>query len=55
MEVKKGRQVRLGGVLADLPSKTYRNAEELLNEIEAAEKMVKCAFFVVHAVACGNH
>lgn len=39
MEAKKGRQVRLGGVLADLPSKTYRNAEELLNEIEAAEKI----------------
>jgi len=38
VEVKKGRQVRLGDVLAGLPSKTCRDAEELLSEIEAAEK-----------------
>jgi uncharacterized protein YecE (DUF72 family) len=39
VEVEEGKQVRLGAVLADLPSKTYRNAEELLNDIKAAEKI----------------
>lgn len=39
VEVEEGKQVRLGAVLAGLPSKTYRNAEELLNEIRSAKKL----------------
>ncbi len=39
VEVEEGKQVRLSAVLADLPSKTYRNAEELLNDIKATEKI----------------
>ena len=39
VEVEEDTQVRLGAVIADLPSKTYRNAEELLNEIKAAKKI----------------
>jgi len=39
VEVEEGKQVRLGTVLANLPAKTYRNAEELLNEIEATKKI----------------
>jgi uncharacterized protein YecE (DUF72 family) len=34
VEVEEGRQVRLSSVLAGLPSKTYRNVEELLDEIK---------------------
>ncbi|MDI6847805.1 MAG: DUF72 domain-containing protein, partial [Candidatus Bathyarchaeia archaeon] len=39
VEVEEGKQVRLGAVLADLPSKTYRDIEELLNDIKAAKKI----------------
>lgn len=34
VEVEEGKQVRLSSILADLPSKTYKNWEELLNEIK---------------------
>jgi uncharacterized protein YecE (DUF72 family) len=40
VEVEEGKQVRLGGILNDLPSKTYTNAEELLNEVKTAKKIV---------------
>jgi len=36
VEVEKGKQVRIRILLTDLPSKTYRNAEELLKDIEEA-------------------
>jgi len=39
MEAEWGKQVRLSGVLADLPSKTYRSTEELLDEVESATKI----------------
>jgi uncharacterized protein YecE (DUF72 family) len=39
VEVEAGKQVRLGEFLAELPSKTYKNAEELLNEIKAVKKI----------------
>jgi uncharacterized protein YecE (DUF72 family) len=39
VEVDAGKQVRLGEFLAELPSKTYKNAEELLNEIKAVKKI----------------
>jgi hypothetical protein len=31
VEIEEGKQVRLAELLAELPSKTYKNAEELLN------------------------
>ena len=39
VEVEEGKQVRLGAILTDLPSKTYKNAEELLDDIKAAKKI----------------
>lgn len=35
VEVEEGRQERLDSILAGLPSKTYKNVEELIDEIEA--------------------
>jgi len=39
VEIEEGKQVRLGELLAELPSKTYKNAEELLEELKAAKKL----------------
>lgn len=39
VEVEEGMQVRLRAFLASLPSRTYRNAEELIDEIKAAAKI----------------
>ncbi|MDH7477607.1 MAG: DUF72 domain-containing protein [Candidatus Bathyarchaeota archaeon] len=39
VEVKEGKQERLNTFLADLPSKTYQNVEELLNEIKSIRKI----------------
>ncbi|MGB9777836.1 MAG: DUF72 domain-containing protein [Candidatus Bathyarchaeales archaeon] len=39
VEVEEGRQERLDAFLADLPSKTYKNVEELLNEIKSVRKI----------------
>jgi uncharacterized protein YecE (DUF72 family) len=35
VELEEGKQVRLNTILADLPSKTYKNAEELLSDVKA--------------------
>jgi len=35
VEVEEGKQVRLSSVLANLRSKTYGNAEELLKEVKS--------------------
>ncbi|MDH5459917.1 MAG: DUF72 domain-containing protein [Candidatus Bathyarchaeota archaeon] len=40
VEVEEGKQVRLGAVLADLPSKTYKSWEELLKEIKSIKHLV---------------
>lgn len=37
VEVEEGKQVRLAKLLAELPSKTFKNAEELLKELKAAK------------------
>ena len=39
VEVEEGKQVRLGAIMADLPSKTYKSAEELLNDVKAAKHL----------------
>ena len=39
VEIEKGKQVRLAELLAELPSKTYKNAEELLKELKATKKL----------------
>lgn len=39
VEVEERKQVRVSSVLTDLPSKTYRNVEELLDEIKSVGKI----------------
>jgi len=39
VEVEEGRQVRLAELLAELPSKTYKDAGELLNALKTAKKL----------------
>ncbi|MEM3700549.1 MAG: DUF72 domain-containing protein [Candidatus Bathyarchaeia archaeon] len=39
VEFDEGKQERLEAFLVDLPSKTYKNVEELLNEIKAVKKI----------------
>jgi len=39
VEIEEGKQVRLAELLAELPSKTYKNAEELLNALKTAKKL----------------
>jgi len=39
VEIEEGKQVRLSTLLADLPSKTYKNAEELLDDIKSFRRM----------------
>ncbi|MEM3090992.1 MAG: DUF72 domain-containing protein, partial [Candidatus Bathyarchaeia archaeon] len=39
VEVEEGKQVRLADLLAELPSKTFKNAEELLKDLKAAKKL----------------
>jgi uncharacterized protein YecE (DUF72 family) len=39
VEVEEGKQERLNTFLVDLPSKTYKNVEELLNEIKSIKKI----------------
>lgn len=39
VEVEEGKQARLAELLADLPSKTFKSAEELLKELKAAGKL----------------
>ncbi|MEM2936927.1 MAG: DUF72 domain-containing protein [Candidatus Bathyarchaeia archaeon] len=39
VEIEEGKQVRLSELLAELPSKTFKSAEELLNELKAAKKL----------------
>jgi uncharacterized protein YecE (DUF72 family) len=39
VEVEEGKQERLNTFLVDLPPKTYRNVEELLNEIKSIKKI----------------
>lgn len=39
VEVEEGKQVRLAELLAELPSKTFKNAEELLKELKVAKKL----------------
>jgi len=39
VEIEEGRQVRLAELLTELPSKTYKNAEELLNALKTAKKL----------------
>jgi uncharacterized protein YecE (DUF72 family) len=39
VEVEEGKQERLNTFLFDLPSKTYKNVEELLNEIKSVRKI----------------
>jgi hypothetical protein len=34
VEIEEGKQVRLAELLAELPSKTYKNPEELLNALK---------------------
>jgi uncharacterized protein YecE (DUF72 family) len=38
-EVEEGKQVRLGTFLRDLPSRTYKNAEELISDVKSSKKM----------------
>lgn len=37
VEIEEGKQVRLEELLAELPSKTFKNADELINELKAAK------------------
>ena len=39
VEIEEGKQVRLAELLAELPSKTYKNADEILKELKAAKKL----------------
>jgi len=39
VEIEEGKQVRLEELLTELPSKTYKNAEEVLKELKAAKKL----------------
>ncbi|MEM3054965.1 MAG: hypothetical protein QXM52_04590, partial [Candidatus Bathyarchaeia archaeon] len=39
VEVEEGKQVRLAELLAELPSKTFKNAEELLKELKTVKKL----------------
>ena len=39
VEIEDGKQVRLAELLAELPSRTYKNAEELLNALKTAKKL----------------
>jgi len=39
VEVEEGKQVRLSQVLADLPSRSYENVEELLSEVKTVKKL----------------
>jgi uncharacterized protein YecE (DUF72 family) len=39
VEVERGKQVRLESVLADLPSKSFRSADELVDEIRSVKKL----------------
>jgi uncharacterized protein YecE (DUF72 family) len=39
VEIEEDKQVRLAELLAELPSKTFKSAEELLNELKAAKKL----------------
>jgi uncharacterized protein YecE (DUF72 family) len=39
VEVEEGKQVRLGTFLEELPSKTYRSAEELISDIKSAKML----------------
>ncbi|MEM3616285.1 MAG: DUF72 domain-containing protein [Candidatus Bathyarchaeia archaeon] len=39
VEIEEGKQVRLSELLADLPSKTYKSADEVLKELKAAKKL----------------
>jgi uncharacterized protein YecE (DUF72 family) len=39
VEVGEGKQIRLGTVLEDLPSKTYKSAEELVSDVKCSKKM----------------
>jgi len=39
VEIEEGRQVRLGELLAELPSKTYRDVDEVLKALRASGKL----------------
>lgn len=39
VEIEEGKQVKLADLLAELPSKTFKSAEELLNELKAAKTL----------------
>ncbi|MEM3640642.1 MAG: DUF72 domain-containing protein [Candidatus Bathyarchaeia archaeon] len=39
VEIEEDKQVRLAELLAELPSKTFKSAEELLNELKAVKKL----------------
>ncbi|MEM3359763.1 MAG: DUF72 domain-containing protein [Candidatus Bathyarchaeia archaeon] len=39
VEMEEGKQVRLEELLAELPSKTYKSADEVLKELRAAKKL----------------
>ncbi|MGB9854384.1 MAG: DUF72 domain-containing protein [Candidatus Bathyarchaeales archaeon] len=39
VETEEGKQVRLADLLAELPSKTFKNAEELLKELKTAKNL----------------
>lgn len=39
VEIERDKQVRLADLLTELPSKTFKNAEELLKELKAAKKL----------------
>jgi len=39
VEIEEGKQVRLAELLAELPSKTYKNAEELLNALKTVKNL----------------
>ncbi|MEM1564206.1 MAG: DUF72 domain-containing protein [Candidatus Bathyarchaeia archaeon] len=39
VEMEEGKQVRLAELLAELPSKTYKNSEELLKELKTTKKL----------------
>ncbi|MEM3090488.1 MAG: DUF72 domain-containing protein [Candidatus Bathyarchaeia archaeon] len=39
VEIEEGKQIRLAELLAELPSKTYKSAEELLKELKVTKKL----------------
>ena len=39
VEIEEGRQVRLAELLAELPSKTYKSADEVLKELKVVKKL----------------